>query len=89
MPICATPGCDNAVQYCSECDSETRGTPPHGFMTLGTVLGDETILIRIIEVASVCEGERGSLLTFRSGQQVAIREGLREITKAMNVEATD
>lgn len=95
MPICATPGCDNAVKYCSECDSEARGSRPPGFMTLGTI-HNETVLIRVAEVASVCEGQlissgerRGALLTLRSGQQADVRESLGEVTEAMNAEATD
>ncbi len=63
---------------------------PPGFMTLGTKLGNNTILIRVVEIASVCEaGRRGSLLFLRSGESVAVRENLGEVVEAMNAEAPD
>ena len=62
---------------------------PPGFMTLGT-LDDETILVRVDEVAAFCEGARsGALLTLRCGRQVDVRESISEIAEAMKIEEDD
>lgn len=64
---------------------------PRGFMTLGTDAG-ETTIIRVTEVAAVCEGKtvgsrrRGALLTLNSGQQADVVESLSEVAEAMNAE---